>query len=305
MGVTRLMLTPIRSTFFDEDEEEEDEIPLIRKNSRRYIASGESSGVPSLALSALVGLQELSLANFDQTLEDMVPEDMLSEPADGGMMDICADVPDAGLELSRATSRASSTLERGLKGQEAGLDCSAPMEVVEGLSALEVAITEGSALKDGASACPAPEGVARDDPARMGSASYDPAPEGVRVDSPSHTSMDVHVGSSPPHSGCMAAAQALGQGVALEAGAPDDRVLTSADDTDLVLTDALRVVPVGDPSSSHQLTSHDLGVPSFFSNLQVIWFFLIWLYPGCDIVLTLICFYRQALVDEMVGQLKS
>jgi hypothetical protein len=61
----------------DEDDEEEDEIPLIRKNSRRYIASGESSGVPSPALSALIGLQELSLTNFDQTLEDMVPEDLL------------------------------------------------------------------------------------------------------------------------------------------------------------------------------------------------------------------------------------
>jgi hypothetical protein len=251
----------------DEDEEEEEEIPLIRKNNRRYIASGESSGVPSPALSALVGLQELSLANFDQTLEDMVPEDLLSEPADGGMMDVCADVPDAGLELSRVVSCASSTLERGLKGQEAGLDCSAPIEVVEGPLALEVAVTEGSALKDGASAYPAPEGVVGDDPARMGSASYDPAPEGVRVSSPSHTSMDVHVGSSPPHSGCMATGQALGQGVALEAGAPDDIVLISADDTNLVPTDALRVVPVGDPSSSHQLTSHDLGVPSFFSNL--------------------------------------
>jgi hypothetical protein len=44
----------------DEDEEEKEEIPLIRKNSRRYIVSGESSGVPSPALSALVGLQELS-----------------------------------------------------------------------------------------------------------------------------------------------------------------------------------------------------------------------------------------------------
>jgi hypothetical protein len=190
-------------------------------------------------------------------------------------MEVCADVPDAGLELSQAASRASSTLERGLKGQEAGLDCSAPMEVVEGPSALEAVVTEGSALKDGASACPAPEGVAGDDPARMGSTSYDPAPEGVRVGSPSHTSMDVHVGSSPPHSGCMATAQALGQGVALEASVPDDRVLTSADDTDLVPTGALRVVLVGDPSSSHQLTSHDLGVPSFFSNLQVIWFLLV------------------------------
>jgi hypothetical protein len=235
----------------DEDGEEEDEIPLVRKNSRRYIASGESSGVPSPALSALIGLQELSLANFGHTLEDMVPEDLLLEPADGGMMDICADVPDAGLELSRGASRASSTLERGLKGQEAGLDCSAPMEVGEGPSALEVAVIESSALKDGASAYPAPEGVAGDDLARMGSASYDPVREGVRVGSPSHTFMDVHVGSSPPHSSCMATAQALGQEVALEIGAPDDRVLISAVDTDLVATDALRVAPGVDPSSSH------------------------------------------------------
>jgi hypothetical protein len=40
----------------ENEEEEEDEIPLTRKNSRRYIASGESSGVPSPALSALIGL---------------------------------------------------------------------------------------------------------------------------------------------------------------------------------------------------------------------------------------------------------
>jgi hypothetical protein len=58
----------------EDDGEEEDEVPLTRKNSRQFIASGESSGVPSPALSALIGLQELSLANFDQTLEDMVPE---------------------------------------------------------------------------------------------------------------------------------------------------------------------------------------------------------------------------------------
>jgi hypothetical protein len=84
----------------DGDEEEEDGVTLVRKNSRCYIASGESSGVPSPTLSALIGLQELSLANFDQTLEDMVLEDLLSEPTDGGMVDICADVPDVGLELS-------------------------------------------------------------------------------------------------------------------------------------------------------------------------------------------------------------
>jgi hypothetical protein len=74
----------------EDDREEEDEVPLTRKNSRQYVASGESSGVPSPALSALIGLQELSLANFDQTLEDMVPEDLLSEPADDGVMEVCA-----------------------------------------------------------------------------------------------------------------------------------------------------------------------------------------------------------------------
>jgi hypothetical protein len=109
----------------------------------------------------------------------------------------------------------------------------------------------------------------------VGSASYNPAPEGVRAGSPSHTSMDVHVGSSPPHSGCIAAARASGQEVALEAGAPDARVLISAGDAELVPTDALQIASVDNPSSSHQLISHDLGVHSFFSNLQVIWFFLI------------------------------
>jgi hypothetical protein len=214
----------------DDNGEEEDEIPLIRKNSCRYAASGESSGVPSPALSALIGLQELSLANFDQALEDMIPEDLLSEPADGGAMDVHVDVLDAGLGSSRAASRASSTLECGLEGREAGLDFPAPMEVAEGPSTLEMAAAENSALNDGAglypapegaagdgpaqmdsaSYYPAPEGAAGDDPARMGSASYDPAPEGVRAGSPSCTSMDVHVGSSPPHSGCMVTAQAFG-----------------------------------------------------------------------------------------------
>jgi hypothetical protein len=212
----------------ENDGEEEDEVPLTQKNSRQYVASGESSGVPSPALSALIGLQELSVANFDQTLEDMVPEDLLSEPADDGVIEVCADVLDAGLGSSRAASRASSTLERGLEGQETDLDRLAPMEVIEGPSALEAATAENLVLKDGAdtypapedvagddsaragnaSHCPAPEGTARGDPAQVGSANYGPAPEGVRAGSPSCTSMDVHVGS-PPHSSCMVVAQAL------------------------------------------------------------------------------------------------
>jgi hypothetical protein len=244
---------------------------------------------PPHALSALIGLQELSLANFDQTLEDMVPEDLLSEPADGDTMDICADVFDAGLGSSRAASRASSTLERGLEGQETDLDRLAPMEVTEGPSALEAAIAENLALKDGVdtyptpegvvgddsarvgsvSHGPAPEGVAGDDPAQVGSANYDPAPEGVRAGSPSCTSMDVHAGS-PPHSGCMVVAQAFGQGIALEASAPDGQVLGSADDIESVPAGSLQAAPDGDPTPSHQLISHDFGIPSFFSNLQVL-----------------------------------
>jgi hypothetical protein len=274
----------------DEDEEEEEEIPLIRKNSRRYIVSGESSDIPSPALSALVGLQELSIANFDQALEDVVPEDLLSEPTDGGMMDVCSDNPDVGLELSQAASRASSTLECGLRSQEAGPGCSIPMEVEENHSALEVAAAENPVLRDGASGYPAPEGVADNDPARVGSVSYNPAlegaaggdpapmgsvgcnpaPEGVRVGSPSHTSMDVHIGSSPPHSDCMTAARASNQGVALETSAPDARVLIPAGDVELIRDDALQIASVDIPSSSYQLASHDLGLPLFFSNLQVI-----------------------------------
>jgi hypothetical protein len=148
------------------------------------------------------------------------------------------------------------------------------MELTEGPSALEVAAAENSALKDGVGAHPAPEGVAGDDSARVGSASCDPAPEGVRAGSPSCTSMDVHVGS-PPHSGCMVVAQAFGQGVSLEASVPDDKVLGSADGTELVPAGSLQVAPGGDPSPSHQLISHDLGVPLFFSNLQVLWSILV------------------------------
>jgi hypothetical protein len=262
---------------------------LTRKNSRQYVASGESSGVPFPGLSALIGLQELSLANFDQTLEDMVPEDLLSEPADDGATDVCADVLDAGLGSSRAASRASSTLKRGLKGQETGLDRLVPMEVTEGPSALEAATAENLVLKDGvdtypvpedvagddtaqvgsASHCPAPEGTAGDDPDQVGSANYGPIPEGVRAGSPSCTSMDVHAGS-PPHSGCMVVAQALGHAVALEASVPADQVLGSVDGTELVPAGSLRAASGGDPMPSHQLISHDLGVPSFFSNLQVL-----------------------------------
>jgi hypothetical protein len=65
-------------------------------------------------------------------------------------------------------------------------------------------------------------------------------------------------------------AQAFGQGIALEASVPDDQVLGSADDTELVPAGSLQTAPDGDPALSHQLISHDFGIPSFFSNLQVL-----------------------------------
>jgi hypothetical protein len=45
----------------DEDEEEEEEVPLICKNSRRH----RGSDIPMQALSALVSLQGLSISDFD------------------------------------------------------------------------------------------------------------------------------------------------------------------------------------------------------------------------------------------------
>jgi hypothetical protein len=209
------------------------------------------SDIPSPALSALVSLQELSITDFDQALEDVIHEDMLLEPTSGDMMDICSDIPDVGLEVSRVVCRASSTLEGSHRCQEVGQDCPTPMEVTEDPTASKVAVAENLAPKGGAGGYPAPEGVTGNDPALVGSASSNPAPEGVagsdpapmdsascnpapegaRVGSPSHTSMDVHVGSSPPRSDeviAMHASLASSEGVALDVGEPDARLLISA-----------------------------------------------------------------------------
>jgi hypothetical protein len=269
MGVTLLKLNPmgvivhhLLSVFFDEDEEEEEEVSLICKNSRCYRGSRGDSDIPSPALSALVILQELSITDFDQALEDVIPEVMLLEPTAGDMMDVCSDTPDVGLEVSRAVSRASSTLEGSLRCQKVGQDCSTPMEVTEDPSTSEVSVAENPAPKGdaggypapegvagndpalvGSASCnPTPEGVAGSDPALMGSASCNPAPEGVRASSPSHTSMDVHVGSSPPRSDgviAMHTSLASSEGVTLEVSELDARILISASGAESTPNDAL------------------------------------------------------------------
>jgi hypothetical protein len=48
---------------------------------------------------------------------------------------------------------------------------------------------------------------------------------------------------------------------------PHDRILISASGAESTPDDALQIVPVDLPSSSYNTTSHDLGLPSFFSNL--------------------------------------
>src|SRR5699024_5286952 len=82
-------------------------------------------------------------------------------------------------------------------------------------------------------------------------------------------------------------------------------VLIFANDFESIPNDALQIASADIPSLSHQLVSHDLGLPSFFSNIQVTWFFLIWLNFGRNIVFALTCFQYQPLVDEMAGRLRS
>jgi hypothetical protein len=68
----------------------------------------------------------------------------------------------------------------------------------------------------------------------------------------------------------MVVAQASNQGVALEGSVPAGQVLSSIDGTELVSASLLQTASGGDLTPGHQLISHDLGVPSFFSNLQVL-----------------------------------
>jgi hypothetical protein len=197
---------------------------------------------------------------------------MLSEPTADDVMVVCSEVPDVGLEVSRVVSRASSTLEGSLQCQDASPSCPTPMEVIEEPSALEVATAEDPAPDGGAGSYLAPEGVAGSDPTLVGSASCNPALEGVQVGSPSHTSMDVHVGSSPPRSDgatAMHASTALNKQVTLEVGELDARSLLSASRAEITPDNALQIVPADLPLSSHDIAPLALGLPSFLSNLQV------------------------------------
>jgi hypothetical protein len=265
---------------FDEDEEEEEEeIPLIHKNSHHYRGSNGASSIPSQALSALVSLQGLSISDFDKALEEVIPEDILSEPPEADIPTICSEVPDRGLslldstgqEVARVVSRASSTLEGSLLCKDADPSHPTPMEVAEGPSALEVAAAEDPAAKGGAGSYLAPEGVVGSNPVPEGSAGGNLAPKGVQACSLSTASMDVHIGSSPIRSEEVTATRAstaLTGRVALEVGEPDARRLLSAGGAEVIPRHALEIVPADLPSSSHTPALPTLGLPLFLSNLQ-------------------------------------
>jgi hypothetical protein len=202
----------------------------------------------------------LLISDFDQALEDIIPEELLLEPPKADNPIICSEVPEdgrlshdsAGQEITRVASRASSTLEGGLPREDVDLSHPTPMDVVEGSPSLEVAAAE--------------------DPAPEGGAGSDPAPEGVGAGSPSAASMDVHVGSPPVQSEEAVVTRlsiALAGLVTLEASEPDARCLSPAHGTEVPLSHAFDIIPADLPSSSNASTLLALGLPLFLSNLQV------------------------------------
>jgi hypothetical protein len=68
----------------------------------------------------------------------------------------------------------------------------------------------------------------------------------------------------------------LDQGVTLEGSALAGRVLGSVEGTELISAGSLQATPGGGLTSAYQLVSPDLGIPSFFSNLQVLCCILAW-----------------------------
>jgi hypothetical protein len=109
----------------------------------------------------------LSISDFDQALEEIIPEDLLSEPPEADNPTICSEVPDDGLlpcdpaeqEVTHVVSHASSTLEGGLLREDADPSHLAPMDMAKGSLALEVAVMKDPAPEGGAGSDLAPECV--------------------------------------------------------------------------------------------------------------------------------------------------
>ena len=68
----------------------------------------------------------------------------------------------------------------------------------------------------------------------------------------------------------MVVSQTPDQGVALEGSIPTGLALSSAERTELVPVGLLQAASSGGLAPGRQPISDDLGIPSFFSNLQVL-----------------------------------
>jgi hypothetical protein len=207
----------VAGSVLDEDEEEEEEeVPLICKNSRH----NRGNDILMQALSTLISLQGLSISDFDQALEEIIPGNLLSETPEVDNPITCSEVLDdvlltrdpVGQEVTRTVSRASLTLGADLAHEDvpapnaANPSHPAPLGMAEGASSLEVVAMVGS------------------------------APEGVGAGSSSVASMDVHVGSPSVQSEDPAMTRlsaALAGLVILEASDPDARSLPPADEAEV------------------------------------------------------------------------
>jgi hypothetical protein len=160
---------------------------------------------------------------------------MLSEPTADDIPVVCSEVPDGGLSL---------------------LD-SAGQEVTQ-------AVSRASSTLEGSVQC---QDASLSHPTPM------EATEGLSaLEVATAEDLDVHVGLSPPRyegATTVHASTVLNEPVALEVGELDARSLMSAGGAEITPDDALQIIPANLPSSSHDKTLPTLGLPQFFSNLQV------------------------------------
>jgi hypothetical protein len=98
---------------------------------------------------------------------------------------------------------------------------------------------------------------------------------------------------------------ASNQRVALEAGELDARGLVSDGGAELTPDNILQIVPADTPQSTCDIAPSDLGLPLFFSNLQVTRVPTFYYSSTQIIFFILICLRSQALVDGMSVQLRS
>jgi hypothetical protein len=204
------------------------------------------------------------MSAFDHALEEIIPENLLSEPPKVDSSIVCSEVPDdvplscdpIRQEVTWTVSRASLTLEGSLACEDTlALDATdqsdpAPLGTTKGASASKVA--------------------AKHDLAPEGGAKGDTTPEGVRPSSSSAASMNIHVGSPLVQSEQLVVTNlsaALVGPVTLEANDPDAKNPLPADGAEVSPSYDFNIIPVDAPSTSSASMLPTFGLPIFLSNL--------------------------------------